>query len=110
MLMVPHAALPMVSASAGVYDRSIDMCRRSVFIRDQCLSVFICVHLCLSVAFFCGLLLWRSSAASVDRAARAQRDPVAAALQLELAQPSAPNRRAGAAHHGVQDGVAADLL
>jgi hypothetical protein len=33
MLIVPHAALPMVSASAGVYDRSIDMWRRPVFIR-----------------------------------------------------------------------------
>src|SRR4029078_3491203 len=99
MLIVPHAALPMVSASAGVYDRSIDMCRRSVVIRDLCLSVFIC-----------GLVLWPSAAASVDRAARAQRDSVAAALQLELAQPSASDRRAGAAHHGVQDGVAADLL
>jgi hypothetical protein len=28
MEIVPQLALPMVSASAGVYDRSIDRCRR----------------------------------------------------------------------------------
>ena len=27
MAMVPHAALPMVNASAAVYDRNMDMCR-----------------------------------------------------------------------------------
>jgi hypothetical protein len=29
---VPHTALPIVSASAAVYDRSIDRCRRVVML------------------------------------------------------------------------------
>src|SRR5215813_6149735 len=35
MAIVPQVAFPIVNASAGVYDRSIDRCRRGAFIGER---------------------------------------------------------------------------
>src|SRR5437762_9754721 len=61
MAIVPHAAFPMVSASAGVYDRIMDMWRREEVILARVCQMSFPIR-AMSVGDYPGVLaLWRRS-------------------------------------------------